>query len=79
MLQSTVRRLKFIASRLWHFQNLYFLKPHDAVNDTLTAGILSKLDWNGPVVELGSGDGVFSYVMHGDLFQVHMIGIYLLI
>jgi len=65
-----VKHLGFVLSRLWQYHNLYFLKPHDAVNDTLTASLLHRLDWSGPVVEIGSGDGVFSYVMHGGAFPL---------
>jgi len=61
-------RLRFVLTRLWRYQQLYFLKPHDAINDTLTSSLLYRLDWTGPVVEIGSGDGVFSYIMHGGVF-----------
>ena len=27
--------MNFILSRLWRYLNIYFLKPFDAVNDTL--------------------------------------------
>lgn len=60
----------FVLSRLWRYHSLYFLKPHDAVNDTLTSSLLRRLDWSGPVVEIGAGDGVFSYVMHGGSFPL---------
>jgi hypothetical protein len=63
-------KLLFILSRLWQYLNLYFLKPFDAINDTLTSSLLSQLDWDGPIVELGSGDGEFSYVMHGGTFPI---------
>ena len=63
-------KLNFVLTRLWRFQSLYFLKPHDAINDTLTASILSRLDWSGSTLELGSGDGVFSYIMHGGRFPL---------
>lgn len=65
-----MNRLRFVLTRLWRYHNLYFLKPHDAVNDTLTSSLLHRLDWSGPVVEIGSGDGVFSYVMHGGFFPL---------
>lgn len=67
---SQIKRFKFVATRLWNYLTLYFLKPFDAVNDTLTASLLTRLDWNGEVVELGAGDGVFSYVMHGGSFPL---------
>ena len=60
----------FILSRLWNYLSLYFLKPFDAINDTLTASLISRLDWSGEFVEIGSGDGVFSYVMHGGTFPL---------
>lgn len=65
-----MKHFGFVLSRLWRYHNLYFLKPHDAVNDTLTASLLHRLDWSGPVVEIGSGDGVFSYIMHGGAFPL---------
>jgi hypothetical protein len=65
-----VKHFVFILSRLWLYHNLYFLKPHDAINDTLTASLLHRFDWSGPVVEIGSGDGVFSYIMHGGAFPL---------
>lgn len=65
-----MKHLPFVLTRLWRYHGLYFLKPHDAVNDTLTASLLHRLDWSGPVVEIGSGDGVFSYVMHGGSFPL---------
>lgn len=56
--------------RLWRFFNIYFLKPNDAVNDTITSSLLLNFDWSGQFLEIGSGDGMFSYVMHGGSFPV---------
>ena len=57
-------------SRLWKYFSLYFLKPFDAVNDTLTASLLSRFNWSGEFVEIGAGDGVYSYIMHGGDFPL---------
>ena len=65
-----MKKFFFVLSRLWRFHNLYFLKPNDAINDTLTASLLYKFNWSGKILELGSGDGVFSYVMHGGYFPL---------
>lgn len=65
-----MQHILFIISRLWRYQSIYFLKPHDAVNDTLTASLLYRLDWTGPILEIGSGDGVYSYIMHGGYFPL---------
>lgn len=65
-----MKKILFVLTRLWRYQNLYFLKPNDAINDTLTASLLIHFDWSGSVVEIGSGDGVFSYVMHGGRFPL---------
>jgi SAM-dependent methyltransferase len=65
-----ISRLLFVVTRLWRYFNLYFLKPFDAVNDTLTASLLHRFDWRGSFVEIGSGDGVFSYIMHGGAFPL---------
>jgi len=64
------RKTIFILTRLWQYLSLYFLKPFDAINDTLTSSILYSLNWDGNIVELGSGDGEFSYVMHGGKFPL---------
>ena len=32
----------FVLSRLWRYLNIYFLKPFDAVNDTLTSYLVFK-------------------------------------
>ena len=65
-----MRKFLFVCSRLWRFNNLYFLKPNDAINDTLTASLLINFDWSGNIVEIGSGDGVFSYILHGGYFSL---------
>ena len=65
-----MNKLLFLCSRLWRFNNLYFLKPNDAINDTLTASLLINFDWSGNIVEIGSGDGVFSYILHGGYFSL---------
>jgi len=62
--------LHFICTRLWRYQSLYFLKPFDAVNDTLASSLLSKFQWDGEITEIGSGDGVFCYIMHGGKFPI---------
>ena len=64
------RKTIFILTRLWQYLSLYFLKPFDAINDTLTSSILYNLNWDCNIVELGSGDGEFSYVMHGGKFPL---------
>ena len=56
--------------RLWNYLNIYFLKPFDAVNDTITSDLLLKLKWQKDYLEIGSGDGMFSYVMHGNSFPI---------
>lgn len=49
---------------------MYWLKPFDAVNDAANATALLKFDWSKkPVLEVGGGDGVFSFVMHGGAFK----------
>ncbi len=60
----------FVATRLWNYLNIYFLKPFDAVNDTLTASLLKDYNWETPYIEIGSGDGMFSYIMHGGKFPI---------
>jgi len=61
----TLSEFKFVTTRLWQYLGVYFLKPFDAVNDTLTASLLTRFDWDDEYLELGSGDGIFSFIMHG--------------
>ena len=56
--------------RLWRYLSIYYLKPFDAVNDTITSDLLLKFKWNNNYVEIGSGDGMFSYIMHGNSFPI---------
>lgn len=60
----------YSAIRLWKYLNIYFLKPFDAVNDTLTSAILRQMDWQEEYLEVGSGDGMFSFIMHGGSFPL---------
>lgn len=58
----------FIGPLKRYFQ-MYWLKPFDAVNDTANAVSLLKFDWSKtPILEIGGGDGVFSFIMHGGKF-----------
>ena len=63
-------RCSFSLIRLWRYLNIYFLKPFDAVNDTITSDLLLKLHWSDNYMEIGSGDGMFSYIMHGNSFPI---------
>jgi len=56
--------------RLWRYLNIYYLKPFDALNDTLTSTLILSNSWNEAYVEIGSGDGMFSYIMHGGKFPL---------
>ena len=61
---------RYSFKRLWNYLNIYFLKPFDAVNDTITSDLLLMLSWKNNYTEIGSGDGMFSYIMHGNNFPV---------
>ena len=65
-----INEFLFSASRLWRYLNIYFLKPFDAINDTLTSTILNQLDWEDEFIEIGSGDGMYSFIMHGGSFPL---------
>lgn len=57
-------------SLLRKYFQMYWLKPFDAVNDAANAAALLKFDWSKqPVLEVGGGDGVFSFIMHGGAFS----------
>ncbi len=57
-------RLAYTCSRLWRYLGVYFLKPFDALNDTVASNILLQLDWPDEYIEIGSGDGLFSFILH---------------
>lgn len=63
-------KCSFSFKRLWNYLNIYFLKPFDAVNDTITSDLLLKFKWKNNYTEIGSGDGMFSYIMHGNSFPI---------
>lgn len=56
------------ASLLKRYFQVYWLKPFDGVNDTANAWALSQFEWAKPILEVGGGDGVFSFIMHGGEF-----------
>tara|TARA_B100000900_G_scaffold331896_1_gene292670 strand:+ start:93 stop:1019 length:927 start_codon:yes stop_codon:yes gene_type:complete len=63
--------LIFVVTRLWRYLNIYFLKPFDAVNDTLTSYLIfNNHSLKNNYIELGSGDGMFSYIMCGGKFPL---------
>ncbi len=57
-----------MAGLLRRYLRMYWLKPFDAVNDAANARALLKYPWAEPILEIGSGDGVFSFIMHGGAF-----------
>ncbi len=63
-------RCSFSFIRLWNYLNIYFLKPFDAVNDTITSDLMLKFKWKNNYTEIGSGDGMFSFIMHGNDFPL---------
>lgn len=49
---------------------MYWLKPFDAVNDAANAWSLRQFPWEEPILEIGGGDGVFSFILHGGEFAL---------
>lgn len=63
--------LIFVVTRLWRYLNIYFLKPFDAVNDTITSYLIyNKHSLKNNYFEIGSGDGMFSFIMCGGKFPI---------
>ena len=56
-------------SLLRRYLQLYWLKPFDAVNDAANAWALLQFPWQEPILEVGGGDGAFSFIMHGGEFD----------
>lgn len=57
------------AALLKRYLQMYWLKPFDAVNDTANAQALRAFPWEAPILEVGGGDGVFSFIMQGGEFE----------
>lgn len=57
-----------VLSLLRRYLQVYWLKPFDAVNDAANAWALRQFAWEPPILEIGSGDGVFSFIMHDGEF-----------
>lgn len=53
---------------LKRYLRMYWLKPFDALADTANAWALRQFSWEAPILEIGGGDGVFSFIMHGGEF-----------
>jgi SAM-dependent methyltransferase len=54
---------------LKRYLQVYWLKPFDAINDTANAAALTQFTWEDPILEVGGGDGMFSFLMHGGQFS----------
>ncbi|MBI3693973.1 MAG: methyltransferase domain-containing protein [Acidobacteria bacterium] len=48
---------------------MYWLKPFDAVHDAANAWALGQFPWDEPVLEIGGGDGMFSFIAHDGEFR----------
>ncbi len=68
MLASRTDSAPSVFSLLRRYLQVYWLKPFDAVNDTANAWALRQFSWEAPVLEIGGGDGMFSFIMHGGEF-----------
>ncbi len=68
MLASRTDSAPSAISLLRRYLQVYWLKPFDAVNDAANAWALRQFPWEGPVLEVGGGDGVFSFIMHDGEF-----------
>lgn len=62
--------IQTVSSLIRRYFQLYWLKPFDAVNDAANAWALLQFEWDAPILEVGGGDGVFSFVMHGGEFAL---------
>ena len=57
------------AQRLRRFLNAYWLRPENAVWMALRSEVLSQVPWVNPSVDLSCGDGVFSFLHAGGVFD----------
>lgn len=57
-------------SLLRRYMKMYWLKPLVAVNDAANSWALKQFRWERPILEIGAGDGVFSFIMHGGEYRM---------
>lgn len=57
-----------LVSLLKRYLQMYWLKPMAAATDAANAWCLRQYAWNQPILEIGCGDGVFSFIMHDGEF-----------
>ncbi len=69
MLASRTDSAPSVFSLLRRYLQVYWLKPFDAVNDAANAWSLRQFPWDEPILEVGGGDGVFSFITHGGKFD----------
>ncbi len=55
--------------RLRRFLNAYWLRPENALWMALRSEVLATAPWAGPVIDLSCGDGVFSFLHAGGVFD----------
>ena len=54
---------------LMAFLNLYWLRPETALWRTLDCLALKDVEFHPPIIDIGCGDGVFSFTRAGGLFD----------
>jgi SAM-dependent methyltransferase len=57
------------AERLRRFLNAYWLRPENALWMALRSEVLAGAPWQGPAIDLSCGDGVFSFLHAGGVFE----------
>ncbi|HUU82513.1 MAG TPA: hypothetical protein VM243_03315 [Phycisphaerae bacterium] len=55
--------------RLRRFMSVYWLRPENAFWMALRSETLASVAWQGPGIDLGCGDGVFSFLHAGGVFD----------
>ena len=57
------------SDRLYRFLNAYWLRPENALWMALRSEVLAQAPWEGPSIDLSCGDGVFSFLHAGGVFD----------
>src|SRR5438093_1391740 len=50
--------------------NVYWLRPESALWDAIASSVISRIEFISPSVDVGSGNGIFSFITAGGAFSL---------
>jgi len=65
MVSNNFKKMDFVHEIVQNFLNLYWLRPENAIWRTLDVLQMRDLEFRKPVIDIGCGDGTFSFTCFG--------------